>query len=198
MTGCCIPIDHSNPIYEPIGTPKNIPYSISAPFCAELDGFSGEMFCGGATPARPGPCGVCTNCVGGENFFLGGFIWYELPIACVLDSCSIDLCLGITCEDVNPEDMSLENCCRKLIMTIGSNTQLLNGIGVAGGYCSNYIKVSPTSCVCSGDPDVMPAVRFPLIMPFDCQEFFDGLCAPKSKCCDTFRTCDLTDAEVII
>lgn len=211
-TGCCIPIDHSNPIYEPWGTPKNIPFTITAPNCAQIDGYSSELFCGGAVPVRnKGVCGPCLSCIGGGpddggwNLLASRRIEFPLPMGCVTDSCSIVMCIHLECRDSTAKNQLVAECCQKFRMLLGINAGTLahiNGedpsIEVPGAVCDSWRRVLPDSCECGETEEDMPAIVFPLGFSVTCDEYYTGTCAGFSKCCDNLINCDLSDAYLVI
>lgn len=203
-TGCCIPVDHSNPLYEPRGTPKNIPFCIEAPGCPQIDGFCGEMICGGAAPAVIGPCGVCTTCSGGAEFLLPAFKWLvSLPDgSCMPDTCSIRLCLQIVCIDSIQGAGGIEQCCSKFRLIVGTSEVQTedNGTCPRPPNCARSSKcVPPDICVCSENPDEFPVAEFPLSLSFFCDNFHTtGGCAGRPTCCMFLVNCDLTGAKVVI
>lgn len=208
--GCCIPIDHSNPIYEPYGTPKNIPFQIVAPSCPALNGYEGELFCGGAVPVQnKGDCGPCLSCVGGGpdngNFNLIASRRIELGPLCNLDSCSIILCLVLTCEANEPDNQDVERCCQrfrlKLGISAGGNAHIDGedpDLVVPGSACNSWRKVEPITCECGATESDFPAIVFPIGFSVLCDEVFEGSCVYFSKCCDTLIGCDLSDATLVI
>lgn len=201
--GCCIPVDHSNEIYEPNGTPKNIPFSIDAPNCAAIDGYTGEMLCGGAIPVVQGDCGPCVSCVSGADFNLSASKWSVLGAICVLDTCNIVLCLMLECSEGTASAEGIEECCSRFRLRVGSSGILTDDDPDAGGSgsaaCGSWKIVEPTSCVCSEDPDAMPAIVFPLSIAIACNDLFvGGPCNGLTKCCDTFTACSFVGATVVI
>jgi len=195
--GCCIPVDHSNPLYEPNGTPKNIPFCISAPNCAAIDGFCGEMLCGGAMPADLGGCGPCASCLGGFGQELPGRIYFDFPppAGCVIDTCSLKICLRMACLQSTTPEPSLEACCRRFRLIIGCNIPIVGWteeLEVQG--CRYWKYVAPTVCVCNPDANAMPAIVWDLGLTVDCAT---PPCDGHSTCCELFD-CSLVDAQVIV
>lgn len=210
--GCCIPIDHSNPIYEPYGTPKNIPFQIVAPGCPVMDGFTGELFCGGAVPVTDkGTCGPCLSCTGaGDDLPAGGWLIMatqklELGSMCVDDSCSFYICVVLQCRQETLNNESVESCCQKFRLLLGISgsdiTHIDNEdptISVAGSPCTKWKEVEPTTCECGATEADFPAIVFPLDLSVLCDEEHTGACTGFTKCCDDPIDCNLAGATLVI
>lgn len=211
-TGCCIPIDHSNPLYEPWGTPSNIPFMIDAPSCPEIDGYAGELVCGGTSPVtQVGSCGPCVSCIGGGpddggwNLFATRRIEFPLPLGCQQDSCNIILCLHLECKNATADNEQVEACCQKFRLLIGiqagTSSHIDNedpDITVIASPCGSWRRVLPLVCECGATESDFPAIIFPLNFSVDCDEQYTDECIGFSKCCDTLIGCDLSDATLVI
>jgi hypothetical protein len=180
--GCCVPAYSDN-------TPLDIPFEISAPACAELDGFASVFEPSAPGPsATTGPCGVCgiyrardlTSDVRGAA--------YNPPAPCTLlappvhDPCRFgpwrfslhcDTPLGLT------DNAALDSCCRRL------------RLGVAFIDDVVYRYIAPTSCSC----DPLSAI-FSLSDLIDVTWLDPGVTCAIDGCFPS--ACSLVGAELVI
>jgi hypothetical protein len=200
--GCCLPVEFSETY--PLGRALNIPFCISAPDCAELDGDCAEFV--NASPTSPaifGPCGICAEFSGSKSWSLLAFRWTEPPPGsggeCQMTPCTVTICLTLRCLDEESAP-DIEDCCSRLRLIIGSSEEQADGSpGPSTGSCTSFKTVSPSFCECSGDPGAAPAVIFPLSLNFACQDLWiGGSCDGKIKCCQNLINCSLNNAEVVI
>jgi hypothetical protein len=141
--GCCVPVD------EGTNAPQEIPFTISAPSCPELDGYSG-IFDPVAPPTSQELllCGVCgiyaaravTPDVDGA--------FYNPPAPCVLISpgCTFGPWrFGLHCETPLglSDNAALESCCRRLRLSWAREA------GGGGTPEVDTFYTDPISCECN-------------------------------------------------
>ena len=199
-TGCCLPVDYSNPTY-PNGRIVDIPFCISAPGCATLDGQCADFVGGGTATPRFGSCGICAGYLSTMSWELSAFVWAEGGSGgCNQTPCSIRLCLSLICLEGDDRAAGIEECCSRLRLLVGTTQRQADETSSSpAGPCISWKQVAPTFCECSDSPNTRPGVIFPLSLNFACDEVFvGGGCDGLIKCCQNLILCDLTGAEVVI
>jgi len=180
--GCCVPTDTGT------NAPQDIPFEISAPACAELDGFA-SVFSPVAPPPSQDlePCGVCGAYQADDlTSDVRGAV-YNPPFCTLLSPPVFDPCrfgawrFSLHCDTPlglsDPE--ALATCCRRLRL----------GIARADGVTYSYLTASSCSC------DPLSAV-------FDISDLIDVTWTDPGATCAIDGcfpwTCDMTGATLVI
>lgn len=183
--GCCWPYEITEAY--PCGYPLPVAFEITAPGCA-FDGVTGEF--GNTGIGDRGSCGTCL--AAGAPISLGdtsGSLKVPTPGLgyCLTTPCGMDVVITLECDDDSASPYSLDPCCGKLRLWVGTSLRMAgwDGTRPSGGSSSLFwTKVAPSSCSCAGGGGGFSAI-FDVTFTPDCEDgvWLDGGCIGESKCC---------------
>lgn len=196
--GCCYTVEF-NSTY-PNGFVPNVPFSISAPSCDELDGATGEFVRSSPTSPPQGICGACESMFATLVAAPLGVLKQDLGESCFTTPCSVHLCFILACEEGEDPISGLDPCCSRLRLWIGTNFPQVGDVGeqppietLCGMTIVSWKKVQPIACLCDGGL----MARFPLNVAIRDDVFEYGPCEGMPEYCQML-SCVLTDAELTI
>lgn len=199
--GCCFPIRYDNPEY-PDGYVPEVPFEIVAPNCPEADGFVGYFPPVDPTSPLRGPCGPCNSFCSTLQGVLSGTFKYPIGGLCMTSPCGFEMCLALECVQGELPEPSLENCCSRFRLWIGTDvTQVEDNGSVPHSLlncqftCLSWKAVAPIACTCLPDGGGFTA-RFSLAINYYCPTYSGGDCDGELNCC--VLNCDLSNAELVI
>lgn len=211
--GACFPEDCVGDVCSLL----DIPWEISAPSCADIDGLTGNFSpFGGYSSYSRNECGPCVCYESIIELSLPGKIYLEVgggegepPAMCVEGACTIDLKLYLAI------DSSIDGCCK--VVVVVELLSVVDGLALNSGQYQNVDalscipQVTPVdndrfrqfefdSCTCLPDRAGFSAVFSLDRITWECtlgDHPISSVCYPNSLCC-VLDGCSLAGATLTI